>query len=339
MSVARQRLERLTRHEPWDGVHAVVLGFGVSGFAAADNLLHLGASVTVLADAASDAQAEKARLLEILGASVLIGAGRTDALPSGVDVVVTSPGFPPTSAAILAASAAGLPVWGEVELAWRLRDLDHPGAWLCVTGTNGKTTTVGMVESVLRAEGVSAVACGNVGLPLVEAVMDPTPYDVYAVELSSFQLHYTHSMSAHSAAVLNLAEDHLDWYAGTGGMDAYAADKGRIYQRAQKACVYNAQDPRTEQLVREADVVEGARAIGFTLGVPRVGMLGVVDGVLADRAFVAERAHAAAELCAVDDLASPAPHYVADALAAAALARSAGAGAAAVRDGLSTFTP
>ncbi|HET7387968.1 MAG TPA: UDP-N-acetylmuramoyl-L-alanine--D-glutamate ligase [Nocardioidaceae bacterium] len=342
MSVARPRLEQLTRHDPWDGVRAVVLGFGVSGFAAADNLLHVGASVTVLAESATDAQAEKARLLEILGARVLIGKGSTDSLPSGppgTDLVVTSPGIPPTAPAILAAGAADTPVWGEVELAWRLRDLDHPGAWLCVTGTNGKTTTVGMLESVLHAEGVSAVACGNVGLPLVEAVMDPTPYDVYAVELSSFQLHYTHSMSAHSAAVLNIAEDHLDWYADQGGMAGYATDKGRIYHDVQKACVYNAQDPGTEQLVREADVVEGARAVGFTLGVPGVGMVGVVDGVLADRAFVAERARAAAELCTVADLASPAPHFVANALAASALARSAGVGAAAVRHGLSTFTP
>ena len=98
--------------------------------------------------------------------------------------------------------------------------------------------------------------------------MDPEPYAVYAVELSSFQLHYTSSMSAHAAAVLNVAEDHLDWYVGPDGMADYAADKGRIFDRVQLACVYNVADPVTEQLVRDADVVEGARAIGFTLGTP-----------------------------------------------------------------------
>ena len=72
-------------------------------------------------------------------------------------------------------------------------------------------------------------------------------------------------MSAHAAAVLNVAEDHLDWYSS---MADYAADKGRIYERVQRACVYNVADPVTEQLVRDADVVEGARAIGFTLGTP-----------------------------------------------------------------------
>jgi UDP-N-acetylmuramoylalanine--D-glutamate ligase len=326
----------LDRTSEWEGVHAVVVGVGVSGFAAADNLLHLGARVTVLAESATPAQQEKATLLEVLGATVRIGAGASTRLPDGVDLVVTSPGVPPTAPLIVAAGRRGVPVWGEVELAWRLRDPEHPGVWLCVTGTNGKTTTVQMLDTILRSAGVDSIACGNVGLPIVEAVMDPTAYAVYAVELSSFQLHYTHTMAAESAAVLNVAEDHLDWY---DSMADYAADKGRIYERVRTACVYNVADPVTEQLVRDADVVEGARAIGFTLGVPGVGSVGVVDDVLADRAFVEERAHRAAELCTVADLASPAPHFVANALAAAALARSVGVPATAVRDGLRSFVP
>jgi UDP-N-acetylmuramoylalanine--D-glutamate ligase len=194
-----------------------------------------------------------------------------------------------------------------------------------------------MLDAILRAAGLRSVAAGNVGLPLVEAVMDPTPYDVFAVELSSFQLHYTESMSAEAAAVLNVAEDHLDWYDGPAGMSDYATDKGRIYHHAQKACVYNVADPETERLVRDADVEEGARAIGFTLGMPGVGMVGVVDQILVDRAFIAERQSSAAELCTIDDLPSPAPHVVANALAAAALARAHGVPQAAVRDGLRGF--
>ena len=336
MSDTRVDLDALNRHTPWDGVRAVVVGIGVSGFAAADNLTHVGAGVTVLAESATETQREKATLLEMLGAEVRIGTGATQVLPEDVDVVVTSPGVPPTAPLIVEAGTRGVPVWGEVELAWRLRDLDHPGAWLCVTGTNGKTTTVQMLDGILRAAGVRSIACGNVGLPIVEAVMDPEPYDVYAVELSSFQLHYTDSMSAHSAAVLNVAEDHLDWYSS---LDEYAADKGRIYEQVQQVCVYNVDDPRTEQLVRDADVVDGARAVGFTLGTPGVGMVGVVEDVLADRAFVDERDTSAAELCTVADLASPAPHFVANALAAAALARSVGVPTKAVRDGLRSFVP
>ncbi len=340
-------LDLLGREDSWDGVRAVVAGFGVSGFAAADNLTHLGAQVRALSETATPAQLEKAELLEILGARVDIHAGATLTLPDDVDLVVTSPGFRPDAPLLQQAAARGVPVWGEVELAWRLRPLGptgEPAPWLCVTGTNGKTTTVQMLDSILRAAGLRSVAAGNVGLPIVEAVMDPAPYDVFAVELSSFQLHYTSSLSARAAAVLNLAEDHLDWYGpGEAGMAAYAADKGRIFQQAQQACIYNVADPVTERLVREAEVVDGARAIGFTLGMPSVGMLGVVEDLLVDRAFIEERATSAAELCSLDDLPGaqdgvpPAPHVVANALAAAALARANGVSQAAVRDGLRGF--
>jgi UDP-N-acetylmuramoylalanine--D-glutamate ligase len=330
----------LGRHDSWDGVRAVVAGFGVSGFAAADNLLHLGASVTAL-DEKPSGKEEKAELLEVLGADIRLGEGATAILPDDIDLLVTSPGWRPDAPLLAQARDRGVPVWGEVELAWRLRDPDHDTPWLAVTGTNGKTTTVQMLDAILRAAGLRSVAAGNVGLPLVEAVMDPTPYDVLAVELSSFQLHYVSSMSAEAAAVLNLAEDHLDWYAS---MSEYAADKGRIYEHVQRACVYNVADPVTEELVRAADVVEGARAIGFTLGMPGVGMVGVVEDILADRAFIEERETSAAELCTLSDLtapgtAGPAPHTVENALAAAALARAHGVSQAAVRDGLRGFRP
>jgi UDP-N-acetylmuramoylalanine--D-glutamate ligase len=333
----------LGRHDSWAGVRAVVAGFGVSGFAAADNLLHLGATVTALDETADapDGRAAKAELLEVLGASIRLGPGATATLPDDVDLLVTSPGWKPEAPLLAQARARGVPVWGEVELAWRLRDPDHDTPWLAVTGTNGKTTTVQMLDAILRAAGRRSVAAGNVGLPLVEAVMDPEPYDVLAVELSSFQLHYTDSMSCQAAAVLNVAEDHLDWY---GSMAAYARDKGRIYERVQRACVYNVADPATEELVRRADVVEGARAIGFTLGMPGVGMVGVVEDILADRAFVEERETSAAELCTLADLtppgaSGPAPHTVQNALAAAALARAHGVDQVAVRDGLRGFRP
>ena len=335
------RVDELGRSDDWSGVRAVVAGFGVSGFAAADNLTHLGASVTAL-DESADGKLEKATLLEVLGADVRLGTGVTAHLPEDTDVLVVSPGWRPSAPLLVQARERGIPVWGEVELAWRLRDggPDRQAApWLAVTGTNGKTTTVQMLDSILRAAGLRSVAAGNVGLPIVEAVMDPTPYDVLAVELSSFQLHYTDSMTAESAAVLNVAEDHLDWYPGPTGMADYAADKGRIYAGVQRACVYNAADPETERLVREAEVADGARAIGFTLGMPAVGMVGLVDDLLVDRAFITERQSSAAELCTLDDLPSAAPHVVANALAAAALARAHGISQAAVRDGLRAFRP
>ncbi|HWU22043.1 MAG TPA: UDP-N-acetylmuramoyl-L-alanine--D-glutamate ligase [Nocardioides sp.] len=330
----------LGRHDSWSGVRAVVAGFGTSGAAAVDNLLFLGADVTVLTAAVAPSIQQRAELLESLGAVFVAGPAATDVLPDDVDLLVVSPGFRPDSPLVAQAQQRGVPVWGEVELAWRLRDPAHPAPWLCVTGTNGKTTTVQMLDAILRAAGLRSVAAGNVGLPITEAVMDPEPYDAIVVELSSFQLHYTDSMGAESAAVLNLAEDHLDWYGpGETGMKAYAADKGRIYTRVERACVYNVEDPATRRLVEEADVVEGARAIGFTLGTPSVGMVGVVEDILVDRAFIDERQSSAAELCTVADLYSPAPHFVANALAAAALALAHGVARSAVRDGLRSFRP
>ena len=336
-------LGNLGRTSDWSGVRVVVAGFGVSGYAAADNLLFLGAQVTALDEATSPEKAEKAELLQTLGATVRLEAGATAELPADVDLVVTSPGWKPSAPLLAQATERGIPVWGEVELAWRLRDREHAAPWLAVTGTNGKTTTVQMLTSILLAAGLRAAAVGNVGLPIVEAVMDPEPYDVLAVELSSFQLHYTHSMSAESAAVLNVAEDHLDWYddepGGLTGMQRYAADKARIFERVQRACVYNLADAATEEMVREADVLEGARAVGFTLGMPGTGNVGVVEDLLVDRAFIEERATSAAELCTLDDLAATAPHFVANALAAAALARAHGVSQQAVRDGLRAFRP
>jgi UDP-N-acetylmuramoylalanine--D-glutamate ligase len=336
-------LSALGRHDSWDGVRAVVAGMGVSGFAAADNLTHLGAFVTALDESEAGERPQQAELLEILGATVRLGEGATSVLPDDVDLVVTSPGWRP-DAPLAAAAARGIPVWGEVELAWRLahqgEQVHRPTPWVGVTGTNGKTTTVQMLEAILRHAGLRSVACGNVGLPIVETVMAEVatgePYDVLAVELSSFQLHYTSSVACESSVVLNVAEDHLDWY---DSAEDYAADKGRIYQGVERACVYNVADATTEELVRGAEVVEGARAIGFTLGVPGVGMVGLVDEILADRAFIEQRQTSAAELCTIDDLASPAPHFVANALAAAALARAHGVSQAAVRDGLRSFRP
>jgi UDP-N-acetylmuramoylalanine--D-glutamate ligase len=322
----------------WKGLRVTVAGLGVSGPPAARVLRALGAEVTVVDGSSGERQQAQAAELRELGVTVRLGDGNT--LPEGAELVVTSPGWPPSSPLLLAAKAAGVPVWGDVELAWRLRRphpaTGEPAPWLAVTGTNGKTTTVQMLASILTAAGLRTAAVGNVGVSVLDAVLTEPPYDVLAVELSSYQLHWAPSLRPHSAVVLNLAPDHLDWH---GSMAAYAADKGRIYQGNRVACVYNAADPETERLVREADVEEGCRAVGFTLGAPAVSQLGVVDDLLVDRAFVADRQRAAAELASVADVHPPAPHNIADALAAAALARAYGVEPRAVRDGLRAFRP
>ncbi|MEZ7005441.1 UDP-N-acetylmuramoyl-L-alanine--D-glutamate ligase [Streptomyces sp. AD55] len=315
------------------GKHVTVAGLGVSGVPAAKVLTGLGARVTVVNDGDDERARAQAEELRALGVTVRLGDGAT--LPEGTELIVTAPGWPPDKPLFAAAEAAGVPVWGDVELAWRLRGPDA-APWLAVTGTNGKTTTVQMLAAILTAAGLRTAAVGNIGVSVLDAVTGEEEYDVLAVELSSYQLHWAPSPRAHSAAVLNLAPDHLDWH---GSMAAYAADKGRVYEGNRVACVYNAADPATEELVRAADVEEGCRAIGFTLGTPGPSQLGVVEGILVDRAFVADRHRSAQELAEVSDVVPAAPHNVANALAAAALARAFGVPAAAVRDGLRAFRP
>ncbi|MCU4745062.1 UDP-N-acetylmuramoyl-L-alanine--D-glutamate ligase [Streptomyces sp. JH002] len=319
----------------FSGQRITVAGLGVSGISAARALAGLGARVTVVDGGDGERQRGAAAELERAHTGITVRLGDGATLPEGTDLVVTSPGWRPDSALFAAAGSAGVEVVGDVEIAWRLRGPDAP-PWLAVTGTNGKTTTVQMLAAILTAAGLRTAAVGNIGTPIIDVVLSGEPYDVLAVELSSYQLHWAPSVRPHSAAVLNLAPDHLDWH---GSMAGYAADKGRIYEGNTVACVYNAADPATEDLVREADVVEGCRAIGFTLGTPGPSQLGVVDGILVDRAFIPQRHRQAQELAEVTDVTPAAPHNIANALAAAALARAYGVEPKAVRDGLRAFTP
>src|SRR3954452_21674747 len=216
-------------HDPidWSGRHVVVAGLGVSGIAAARALASLGAEVVGVDEREADWSA-----LEADGVRVQRGSE----LPPGADLVVTSPGWRPDAPLLVTAAEIGLEVWGEVELAWRLR---KPGAaqWLVVTGTNGKTTTTGLLDAMLRAAGLRSIAAGNIGTPLVE-VVGSDAHDVVAVELSSFQLHWSSTVRPMAAAVLNLAPDHLDWH---GDLDAYGQAKAKVWTPSTIA-VANADD-------------------------------------------------------------------------------------------------
>ena len=330
----------------WKGLRAVVAGIGVSGFAAADTLAELGAQVVSVDGREGHKQRMDAETLRIVGvAEVRLGTEHTDSLPefegAGTELLVVSPGWQPEAPMLRQARAAGIPVISEVELAWRLGP--RPGArqadWLVLTGTNGKTTTVSLLESMLLAAGRRVVACGNVGVPVLDAVRDPEGFDVLAVELSSFQLHHTELLAPLASAVLNVGEDHVDWH---GSYEAYLADKARIYENTTVACVYNAEQRETERMVEQADVQEGCRAIGFTTQAPGLSMLGVVDDLLVDRAFLEDRRRQALELGSLEDFGQQgfggAPqHLVANALAAAALARAAGVEPEAVRQGIRRY--
>jgi UDP-N-acetylmuramoylalanine--D-glutamate ligase len=332
------RPERLVSwHDDWTGLKVVVLGAGVTGFAAADTLAELGARVVVVAESVDE---RTATLLEVIGASTATVA---EAEQFGPELVIVSPGFRPGHPFLRWAERNGVAIWGDIELAWRLRDkVGTPAEWILVTGTNGKTTTTQLTATMILASGRRVAPCGNIGIPVLDAIRDPAGFDVLVVELSSFQLHWinrnpTGALFPHASVCLNIADDHLDWH---GGADAYRAAKGKVYDNTKVACVYNKDDDATRILVEEADVVEGARAIGFTLGVPGPSDFGIVEGILCDRAFLEDRRNSALELTTVDALAASglaAPHFVANVLAAAALARSIGVEPAEVRRALDGF--
>jgi UDP-N-acetylmuramoylalanine--D-glutamate ligase len=301
---------------PYDGLPVSVAGAGVSGAAAARALRELGARVTVVDDRATELEDFPVR--------------RT--LPAEVALVVTSPGFRPGVPMLVEAASRGIEVIGEVELAWRVdQQLHGPGAppWLALTGTNGKTTTVKMLEAILGAAGHRTVAAGNVGLPLLEAVLAPQPYDVLAVELSSFQLHWSTTVRPHTGAILNLADDHVDWH---GSFQEYALAKARIFDA--DVALGNADDEVVRSLLERAR----GRRVSFTLQTPRAGEVGVVEHLLVDRAFP-DVPGEGTELATLDDVQVPGDHNVANALAAAAMARSFGVPASSVREGLRAFRP
>lgn len=347
--MSASRLDDLTSwHADWKGLRVAVLGLSVTGFSVADTLAELGADVTVYSESA---EAEYERLLPVIGVRARVGelsSVPADLRESAPDVVIASPGFAPTHPVIAWARDAGIAVWGDIELAWRVRDKvvradGSPADWVLITGTNGKTTTTRLAATMLVEGGLRAVPVGNIGTPILDAVRDPSGFDVLVVELSSHQLWYLglqsgpDPLSPHASVCLNLADDHLEWH---GSFGAYRAAKAHVYDNTRVACVYNKSDAATREMVEEAEVVEGARAIGFDLGVPGPSDLGVVDGILVDRAFLEDRRTSALELTTVADLAAQglaAPHIVANVLAASALARSLEVTPAAIRDALRGF--
>ena len=327
-----------------DGAHVAVVGLGRTGRAVVDALATLGARIHVF-----DSRESSLEMLQTPVASTTVADAEATAAAlaqSPARLLVVSPGVPATGPVLRGAAAAGIETWSEVELAWRIQqDSARPHVpWLTLTGTDGKTTTVSMLSAILTAHGLTAPAVGNIGTPVIEAVLAGSA-DALAVELSSFQLHTTSTLAPLASACLNLAADHLDWH---GGLEAYAQDKARVYSRTRLAAIYNLADSATEDMVRQADVVEGCRAVGFTLAAPGLGQIGMVEDLLVDRAFHAERRSSGVELATTADLAHLAPagrvqnlpaHVLADALAAAALARAAGADPQAVSAGLRAYSP
>ncbi len=303
----------------WAGLRVAVLGLDEEGFAAADTLAELGADVLVVGETPDE---DRERILGVLGVSVAIAptaVGRAEAAAGHAPALfVASSAVPPADIAAAVSAVPGAPLWGEADLAWRLRDkVGAPAPWILVTGRSvAVTAVVADLAARMMEEGELRVApCGSGGVPVLDAIRDPEGFDVILVEVGPERL-----------ALLDAAVE--PWAtACAGGADGYTGELlARVYRNTRSACVYDRTDARTEDYVRDADVIEGARAVGVGLDAPGPSDLGVVDGILCDRAFLAERATSALELCTVQELAdSGRPHdgaSVGAVLFAAALARS-----------------
>jgi UDP-N-acetylmuramoylalanine--D-glutamate ligase len=301
------------------GAPVLVAGGGVTGKAVLAALSRFGASATLCDD-------DPATLRQYAESGVPTVTASTAAQQvSQYALVVTSPGFSPATPLLAAAATAGVPIWGDVELAWRLDAAGHygpPRRWLAVTGTNGKTTTTSMLHAMLTADGRSSLLCGNIGSPVLDVLGEPA--DLLAVELSSFQLHWAPSLRPEAGVVLNIAEDHLDWHST---MAEYTAAKARVLNG--RVAVVGLDDGRAAALL---DTAAAPVRVGFRLGAPAAGELGVRDGQLIDRAFADDLALLPAESIPV-----PGPVGVLDALAAAALARCVGVPPEAIRAAIRSF--
>jgi UDP-N-acetylmuramoylalanine--D-glutamate ligase len=301
------------------GAAVLIAGARVTGRAILAALAPLGARATLTDDSPSALQSFAQN-----GVAVIDPANAVETI-TDFDLVVTSPGFPPTAPVLSAATGAGVPIWGDVELAWRLDNSGRygpPRRWLVVTGTNGKTTTTSMLHAMLVAAGRSALLCGNIGDPVLDVLDQPA--ELLAVELSSFQLHWAPSLRPEAGAVLNVAEDHLDWH---GTLDAYARDKARVLHG--RVAVVGLDDPVAARLLATA---AAPVRVGFRLGEPAPGELGVRDGVLLDNAFGKQLALAEAASIPVAG-----PVGVLNALAAAAMARAVDVPPEAIAEALAGF--
>lgn len=339
---AAERVLNLTSwHHDWSGLRVAVLGLGVTGFSVADTLVELGSRVRVIYGAPDP---ERERLLDVIGSerACLEGdkAQLVDLVAFDPELIIVSPGYRPDHLLTTWAAENGVTVWGDIELGWRLRDkTDRIADWICITGTNGKTTTTQLTAHMLKAAGLRVTPAGNIGTPILDALRDPQGYDAIVVELSSFQLERMGEISPYASACLNFADDHLDWH---GSRVAYWDAKAKVYENTQVACVYNRADFATERMVEEADVVEGAAAISFGLDTPPPSGFGIVEGILVDRGFHADRHGEAYEIATLQELAAnnlAQPHMVQNILAASALARARGAEPAEIASAILSFVP
>ena len=296
----------------------LVAGAGVTGLAVARALLARGAEVTF-----ADEKVDHVEGFDVFA-------------PADIDIrqfdgLMVSPGWREDHSLVKAAREFEVTILNEIDFAWSIKSEKLPGQkWLALTGTNGKTTTVEMVAHIMQSAGLKARACGNVGTTVIETVTGDENFDYLILELSSFQLHWLQDAQFISTAILNIADDHVDWH---GTFDAYAQAKLSILDKSTTA-ILNGDDG--EVVGRTSHWL--GRKVFYSLDTPGPGELGVVEELLVDRAFVPDTQEAAL-IAELTEIVPTVPHHISNALAAAGLASTVGVSREVIREALKSFKP
>ena len=319
---------------PLPGGPFVIMGLARSGLAAALQLLKRGVPVRVtdlkpareLAAEVDSLQAAADRS----GARLEIHLGaHPEAMLQGAAALILSPGIPPEAPYVRQAAAAGLPVWSEVELAYRLLQ----GTVAGITGSNGKSTTTALTAHILEQAGRVAFAAGNIGRAMSDFLAQDGPEAIFVTELSSFQLETIDRFHPKIAAFLNFTPDHLDRYPS---LEAYAEAKWNLFRNmtAGDAAVLNGNDPALRRQaarilcpvyffdsrpVSEPDAIHGAGIVQDTLWLRTSG--------------------APIRLLARGEIPVPGRHNLENALAAALMCHLLGLDAAKIAAGIRSYRP
>jgi UDP-N-acetylmuramoylalanine--D-glutamate ligase len=297
--------------ESLNGKNCLVIGAGVTGRASHEALIKFGAQSKLFDERVDNT-------IDVV-----------NKIPEHIELAIVSPGWRTDHPIIKKLKESGVELLSEIDFAWLVKQILAPNQrWVALTGTNGKTTTINMVESIFKAAKINGIACGNVGETVIAAVCAKDPFDYLAIELSSFQLQWSNLPEYTAAAVLNIAEDHIDWH---GSFEAYAQAKLKLLKQSQKT-ILNRSDP---ELVRRTS---SGSIVWFSLDTPNAGELGVVENLLIDRAFSPSISEAI-EISELVDITPTVPHNILNALAASALALSIGIEYEDIKLGLKNFSP
>lgn len=317
-SLSEPALEELTSwHSDWAGLHVLVVGLGQTGFAAVDTLCELGSTVTVVA---RDAAEDVAQLADVVGSTVIVqpdDAKRVESLKGKhVDLAIVSPGISPDDPVIEYLLEHDVPLWSDLDLAWRVRDKSGPpAAWIMVQHGDATDTTVDVAQRIFQASGLPTRVVGYRASPVLDALREPRLYDALIVQVSRDSLSWrTRFPESPLSPAVTVSLD-----------DEGESATGVFFDGTSQACVYRKGVGPTEAQVQDAEVVEGARAIGIGLDSPGMSDMGLVEGIIVDRAFLEDRAHQALEISTLDELREAGwqiPDQLPSLLAAIAITRS-----------------